>query len=107
MKLMDDKKALEFAKLSWHDAKLIDVRLVRDSDCEQDNLECSVEFGVAGHNWRSAIVAFQDCVTVQIDLDLEGKSLCSDSIFEATCELRRSFRRLREAGQLKKTKRIP
>ena len=101
MELMGKEEALAFVKLPWHDAKMLELRLFRDSIFDQDNLACSVEFEISRGSWRRAVVLIQDCTIVKIDLDLDGKKVCSDSIFKATCEIKSSFRRSREVGQLK------
>ncbi|WP_260703473.1 hypothetical protein [Edaphobacter flagellatus] len=101
MKLLEKEKVSEFTNLPWHDAKLLELRVFRDSALNQDNLSCTIDFEMARNSWRRAVVLFQNCTIAKIDLDLDGKRVCADSIFEATCELESALKKSLEAGQLK------
>lgn len=101
MKIPDEGKASAFTKLPWHDAKLLELRIARDSVLDQDNLACVVEFMAAHNSWHRAVVTLSDCTIAKIDLDLDGKRVCADSIFSATCERESALKRSLEAGQLR------
>jgi hypothetical protein len=101
LKLVEKEKASEFAKLPWHDAKMLEVRLFRDNVLDQDNLACSIEFEMSRSSWRRAVVSFRNCTIAKIDLDLDGKKVCADSISYATCGIESALKKSLEAGQLK------
>ncbi|SRR5581483_720040 len=100
MTLLEKEKASEFTNLPWHDAKLLEVRVFRDS-VDQDNLSCTINFETARNSWRRAVVLFRNCTITKIDLDLDGKRVCADSIFDAACELESALKKSLEVGQLK------
>ncbi len=99
--LLDKEKTSEFTNLPWHDAKLLELRVFRDNPLYQDNLACTIEFETGRNSWRRAVVLFRDCTIAKIDLDLDGKRVCADSIFSATCEFESALKKSLEAGQLK------
>ncbi|WP_263368210.1 hypothetical protein [Edaphobacter bradus] len=99
--MLEKEKASEFAKLPWHDSKLLELRVFRDNIPDQENLECSIEFTKSHNSWRRAVVLFRNCTIAKIDLDLDGKKVCADSIFYATCEIESALKKSLEAGQLK------
>lgn len=100
MTLLNKERASEFTNLPWHDAKLLEVRMFRDS-ADQDNVSCTIDFEMARNSLRRAVVLFRNCTIAKIDLDLDGKRVCADSIFDATCELESAFKNSLEADQLK------
>ena len=101
MKTPDEGRESAFTKLPWHDAKLLELRIARDSELDQDNLACIVEFMAAHNSWRRAVVTLRNCTIVKVDLDLDGKRICADSIFSATCERDPALKTSLEAGQLR------
>lgn len=101
MNVLEREKASEFTNLPWHDAKLLEVRVFRDSALNQENLSCTIDFEAARNSWRRAVVLFRDCTIAKIDLDLDGKRVCADSIFDAKCEIESSLKKSLEAEQLK------
>lgn len=101
MTSLEKEKASEFTNQPWHDAKLLELRVFRDSVLNQDNLACTIEFETSRNFWRRAVVSFRNCTIAKIDLDLDGKRVCADSIFSATCELESALKKSLEAEQLK------
>ena len=88
--LVDDMKEQEssFEHLPWHDSRLLDVRLVRKKRTKtEDDLECRVDFLVRLGEYRPATVTFVNCTIIKMDIDLDSKRVCGDSVSSATCDL--------------------
>jgi hypothetical protein len=88
-----------FEELPWHDAKLLELRIVRQHDEEQ--LAIIVSFQVSPGRWRRARVLFRNSTIVKLDLDLDGKKFCADSISYATRESGSALRDSLERGPLR------
>ena len=101
MSVLRKETISEFAKLPWHDAKLLEVRVFRDKITDQDNLSCAIDFETVRNSWRRAIVLFRNCTLVKMDIDLDGKKVCADSISRATCEINSPLKKSLEEEQLK------
>lgn len=99
--MLRKERVSEFAKLPWHDAKLLAVRVFRDEVANQDNLSCTIDFETIRNSWHRALVLFQNCTLAKINIDLDGKKICADSISRATCEIDSSLKKSLEEEQLK------
>ena len=89
-----------FENLPWHDSRLLDVRLMRKKRTKaDDDLECTIDFLVRRGEYRRATVTFVNCTIIKMDIDLDSKKICGDSISSATCDFDSHLR-----DQLEKTR---
>lgn len=74
----------KFKTLPWHDAKFLALSLARIAD-GNDLVEISVAFP-SSTDWAAPrALSFIDVTYMKINIDLEGKRVCSDSISSASC----------------------
>ena len=81
---MKEEIISKFNGLTWHDAKLIDFSFYRNS-ANENEIRMGLVFestnGWSPLHW----LTFEDSTFVNVDVDLEGKRVCSDSIASAAC----------------------
>lgn len=79
-----DEIIQEFEKLRWHDAKLLNLSLYRNSS-NGNETKITVSFELES-GWSPLIsIIFIDSTYLKMAVDLEGKRVCSDSIESASC----------------------
>lgn len=104
---MNEKKDLfddicnSFEKLYWHDSRIINLRLLKDSANKRYNLELDIDLyeknslGKIEQVLRT--VVFKECRIIQVDFDLLGVLFCNGDISSASCH--------KDAVQFEETKR--
>src|SRR5262245_15891369 len=82
-----------FNKLEWHDSKLRSFAVVRDDD-DRDNVLFNLELrGISEQELTPATLTLEDATYLRADVDLEGKSECSDDISSAVCEIESALKK--------------
>ena len=94
--MRDDTELDTFNKLPWHDARLLRIVIEANSHGGH-NIFFEVEF-VAGQ--AASILTLVDCTIVQMDLDLDAKTVCGDSIWSAVCNRDTPLKRTLTDGRL-------
>jgi len=90
-----------FNKLEWHDSKLRSFAIVRDHD-DKDNVVFSLELrGMSEQEFTPATLTLEDATYLRAEVDLEGKSECSDDISSAVCEIESVLKKELLESQLK------
>ena len=74
----------KFDDLPWHDAKLLNIRMLTSADEQLHAVTLDVRFQT-GAAWRPVTVTLVECTLLQTDLDLDGMRVCGHSIWTARC----------------------
>jgi hypothetical protein len=94
-----------FNSLNWHDSRLIGFSLFPSADGKSHELYFDIDFisidDAKSIVWIHKKLILLDCTIAKIDLDLEGKKICSDSIAVAFCYKNSSYKHKIETEQLK------
>ncbi len=90
-----------FNKLEWHDSTLLSFAIVRDDD-DRDNVVFSLELrGISEQEFTPATLTLEDATFLRAEVDLEGKSECSDAISSAVCAIESALKKELLESQLK------
>lgn len=95
----------KFNALNWHDSKLIGICLVRDESGTADTVRLDLRMidytEPFRSRWKQATLLLKECTLLRLDIDLDGKRVCSDSIWSATCARDSSLKEEIERVQLR------
>ena len=72
-----------FKMIRWHDSKLLGLCFYRVGSRELVKISMQLLDEKGAH--RSVDLIFEESTYVQLEVDLEGKSQCSDDISDAEC----------------------
>ena len=76
----------QFERLRWHDSKLMGIHVRTVDNTHEINM--AIQWVPrSGDNWIESKVLFSNCTYIMADLDLGGKTLCSDSIACGVCSI--------------------
>jgi len=91
-----DSTMQRFNSIRWHDCKLLGLSFYRENSLEvvKISLQLLDEQGAL----KSAEMLFHESTYVKLEVDLEGKSQCSDDISEANCSAESDWLRTLSAG---------
>jgi hypothetical protein len=82
-----DELCERFNGLEWHDSKLRSFAVVRHDE-DRDNVVLNLELrGISERELTPATLTLEDATYLRADVDLDGKSECSDDISRAVCEI--------------------
>lgn len=94
-----------FNSLHWHDSKLTNVQMLRNENSHTDDLHLSIKLLVnaepGNYVWNKVKIVIKECTILKLDLDLDGKRVCSDQIARAFCSTASSLKSQIEQEQLK------
>ena len=78
-----------FGQLYWHDSRIINLHLLKDSANRKYNLELDVDLfekNLSGKLERKGkTIIFKECRIVQLDFDILGLLFCNGDISNAVC----------------------
>jgi hypothetical protein len=72
-----------FNAIRWHDSKLLGLCFYRAGS--EELVKISLQLLEEGITLRSVDLIFKESTYVKLEVDLEGKSQCSDDISDAEC----------------------
>lgn len=72
-----------FNAIPWHDSKLLSLCFYRENS--QEVVKISLQLLEGGGALRPVELLFHESTYLKLEVDLEGKSQCSDDISEANC----------------------
>ncbi len=93
LKTKQEEICARFNSFDLHDSKLLSVHVVRNESGHSDDVLLDINL----HPWRGELngkgaqLRFNDCTIIKLDLDLDGKRVCSDDIM---CNVALSIRAL-------------
>jgi len=94
-----------FNSLHWHDSKLVGVHISYSADDRTDDVCFQIELLTnpqpGNYQWKSAKLKITECTIIKLDMDLDGKHVCSDDIAEAFCTAESPLKDQLEREQLK------
>ena len=84
--MSQDAIVQRFNAMRWHDTKLLGLSFYRTIEDEE---EVKISLSFLGNNgWQApSDLIFRESTLIDMQLDLEGKSVCSDSIASAFCSV--------------------
>lgn len=82
-----DQITQRFEVLPWHDAKLMSLSFCRREANDEDEVVATLVFQRDGGWQRPSKLTFKESTLIDMQVDLEGKRVCSDSIASASCSL--------------------
>ena len=82
LKTKQEEICARFNSFDLHDSKLLSVHIVRDESDDSDHVQLETKLKpLRGEQpWKGAQLRFKDCTIIKLDLDLDGKRVCSDDI---------------------------
>jgi len=72
-----------FNAIRWHDSKLRGLCFYREES--EERVRIYVELLEEGSTLKPASIIFRESTYINLEVDLEGKSVCSDDISDAEC----------------------
>ena len=94
-----------FNDLHWHDSELIGVQVQRNENNNTDDVHLNIRLlanaQLGNYVWKKARMVIKECTILKLDLDLDGKRVCSDQIALATCAAESTLKAQIEQKQLK------
>lgn len=78
----------QFSQIKWHDSKIIELHLVKESKERYDlllDLNLITGYSEGRCEWARKTGRFANCRIIRSDLDLLGMLLCGGAIGEASC----------------------
>ena len=86
-----DEVCARFARLLWHDSRLIGLQLTKDEEAHEYSVQLDLLLYEKNHEGKSVRnkrrVTFKDCRVMQTDLDLLGVLVCGGDIAYGDCHL--------------------
>ena len=80
---MSESIVRRFNGVRWHDSKLLGLCFYRENS--QEMVKISLQLLEVEGALRPVEMVFKESTYVKLDVDLEGKSQCSDDISDANC----------------------
>ncbi len=80
-----DTVAQRFDALRWHDAKLMNLSFYRNEADDEEEVSITLVFSGTGGWQKPSKLTFKESTLIDMQIDLEGKRVCSDSIASAFC----------------------
>jgi hypothetical protein len=85
----NDSIISSFNAVRWHDSKLLSLAFHRIE--KQDEVSVSIQMQNGVGQLTPSTLLFEGSTYIRLEVDLEGKRVCADSIFSATCQAESDF----------------
>ena len=93
---MTNSTIQRFNGVQWHDSKLLGFCFYREG--AQELVKISLQLRQESAALRPVDLVFRESTYVKLEVDLEGKSQCSDDISDAECSAESEWLRTLSAG---------
>lgn len=102
LKTKQEEICARFNSFDLHDSKLFSVHVVRNEASDSDDVLLDINLHPlrGEQDGKGAQLRFKDCTIIKLDLDLDGKRVCSDDIMCNVASIESSLKQRIEKEQL-------